>query len=172
MILDTKIWKSLAIATGLLISACGGSDSVEDRESAMEDLAARHGVDVDVELSETGETKKVVVNAAGGQVGSGLELPSGFPTDVIVPSDWNIMAASSPMPQNYMVQALTEEDFAAVLEAVRHEMSQAGWKEAETAQMTPQMSRVSFEKGERLTAYTVTQNGETQLVQVVSMPKP
>ena len=172
MITDTKTWTSLVIATGLLISACGGNNSVEDRERAMEDLAAKHGIDVDVDLSETGETKQVVMNTAGGQVGSGLELPAGFPNDVIVPSDWNIMAASAPMPQNYMVQAIAEDDLSAVLETLREEMSELGWTEAETAQMTPQMSRISFEKGDRLTGYTITQNGETQLVQVVSMPKP
>ena len=119
-----------------------------------------------------GETKQVVINAAGGQVGSGLELPPGFPKDFIVPSDWNIMAANAPMPQNYMVQAIAEDDLSAVLETVREEMSELGWLEAEPAQLTPQMSRISFEKDDRLTAYTITQNGETQLVQVVSMPKP
>ncbi|WOR13898.1 hypothetical protein RYZ27_08970 [Hyphomonas sp. FCG-A18] len=168
----TKARIGLALAAALLMSACGGTDSIEDRERAMEDLAAKHGIDVDVKLSETGDTKQVVVNTAGGQVGTGLELPPGFPNDVIVPSDWNIMAANSPMPQNYMVQALTKDSVNAVLETVRQEMSQAGWTEAESSQMTPQMSRVSFEKDDRLTAYTITQNGETQLVQVVSMPKP
>ena len=161
------------IALTMVLAACGGSsDSPAERELAMEDAAAKHGIDVDVTLNDGGEPDKVVIETIGGQAGSGLALPPGFPDDVFVATDWNIMASSAPMSGMYNVQALAEQSSADIVSALRDTMTSRDWSESDFAQMTPQMVRLSFEKGTQMTTYTITENGETHLIQVVSMPKP
>jgi len=56
---------AVALATGLM-AACGGGDSNRSQEKAMEDAAARHGIDADVSLNGEGETEQIVINAGGG----------------------------------------------------------------------------------------------------------
>ena len=58
------------IALTMVLAACGGSsDSPAERELAMEDAAAKHGIDVDVTLNDGGEPDKVVIETIGGQAG-------------------------------------------------------------------------------------------------------
>lgn len=161
-----------SVAVCLLVVACGGNDAPGDRERAMEDMAAKHGLDIDVDLDASGEVEQVIINAGAGQVGSGLSLPDGFPEDVAIPAEWNIISSSAPMPETYMVQTLTDDTSESILRGLRQDMSSAGWNESDFAEMTPQIWRINFDKDDRMTAFTITSNGETNAVQIVSMPKP
>lgn len=156
----------------LLVAGCGGGDTKESREKAIEDAAARHGFDADVTVGDDGEPEKIVINQGGGQVGQNLDLPSGFPDDIKLPDDLSIMAASSPLPNGHSIQALSPRGVEETLANVRTKMSGEGWVEVATDSLTPQMSRINFEKDDRMANFNIIANGETSAVQLLTMPKP
>lgn len=163
-----------AFAASLMLAACGGG-SDEAREKKMEQEAAKHGIDADVELDDKGDVKSVRINnGLGGTVGQNLDLPDGFPSDVPVDGDWSVISTSSvPGQENgFMIQAMTEASIADLAEGVRAEMIGAGWTEANADQPTPQMSRLGFEKDERMTNFILMDAGGKTSVQVVTMKKP
>lgn len=160
----------LALGAALL-AGCGGGTN-EAREDNIEDTAARYGLDVEVNLDESGETDQVVINQGGGQVGQGLNLPDGFPGDIDFPIAWNVMAASSPMPNGYSIQALTESSTGDIVAELRERLAAKGWTETAFQAPTPQMSQIGFEKDERMANFNILENGETRAVQLVTMPKP
>lgn len=162
---------SISIAA-LFLASCGGSDSNEAREKQMEDTAARYGVDVDVTLDEDGETEQIVINQGGAQVGQGLDLPSGFPDDIDLPESWNVMAASAPMPNGYSIQALSDSPASEIMDELRSRLTAEGWIETAADTPTPQMSRISFEKDDRMANFNILENGETRAVQLLTMPTP
>lgn len=156
----------------ILLASCGGSDSNEAREKQIEDTAAKYGVDVDVTLDEDGETDQIVINQGGAQVGQGLDLPSGFPDDISLPTAWNVMAASSPMPNGYSIQALSDSSASEIMGELRSRLTAEGWVETAADTPTPQMSRISFEKDDRMANFNILENGETRAVQLLTMPTP
>ena len=162
---------SIALASGLL-AACGGSDSNSTREQAMADSAAAHGIDADVTLNDDGETEKVVINAGGGQVGKNLDLPAGFPEDISLPAGWDIMSSSSPLPGSFNLQALSPDSAADILDTLRTRLTADGWTETASDSPTPAMSRINFEKDDRMANFNIIENGETRAVQILTMPKP
>lgn len=163
---------ALIAGAAIMLASCGGSDSNETRERQMEEAAARHGIDADVTLDSSGETEKIVINAGGGQVGQGLDLPADFPSDVNLPSDWNIIAAAAPLPNAHSIQALSDKSTEDVVEDIRSSLSAEGWTETASDSPTPQMARINFEKEDRMANFNIIANGETRAVQVVTMPKP
>lgn len=169
--INLKHAASISIAA-LILASCGGNDSNEAREKKMEDTAARYGVDVDVSLDEDGETEQVVINQGGGQVGQGLNLPPGFPNDITLPETWNIMAASAPMPNGYSIQALSDRSAAEIMDELRSRLTAEGWVETVADSPTSQMSRISFEKDDRMANFNILENGETRAVQLLTMPTP
>ena len=159
-------------AAALLIAGCGGADSNESREKAMEDLAASQGIDADVTVNDDGETEKVVINAGAGQVGMNLDLPAGFPDDVKLPADWNIIGSSSPMPDMQNLQAMSEATTDEIVADLRSRLGDEGWTETGFEQPTPAMSQLGFEKGERIANFNIIENGETRMIQLATLPKP
>ena len=168
----TKRHVCSAILAFTLAACDSGGATNADNERAMEDLAAKQGLDVDVTVGDAGEPEKIAINSGHGQVGMGLDLPSGFPSGVILPDDWKIMAATTPLPDSTSVQALVEQPAEDILASVRQRMEAAGWPETSFSQMTPQISQISFEKSELMMSYTITDNGATQMVAILTMPKP
>lgn len=162
---------SLIIAAAALLTGCGGG-SDDAREQKLEDIAARHGIDADVTLDASGEIEKVVINQGGSQVGQGLDLPDGFPDDISLPGDWNVMAASAPMPNGYSIQALSKDDAPTIIEGLRSRLGADGWAETVADTPTPHMSRIAFEKDDRMANFNIIENGETRAVQLLTMPKP
>ncbi len=156
----------------LLIASCGGGDK-ESQEKKMEAEAAKHGFDADVELNDDGDVEKVKIKTLGGaEVGQNLDLPADFPKDVALSSDWSIMAVS-PAPQGgYMVQAMASETSDEIVAKAREAMTADGWTEESYDQPTPQMTRLGFVKDNRLTSYNLMLNGDTIMVQLVTIEKP
>lgn len=163
---------SLVGASAILLAGCGGGDSNDAREKQMEDAAARQGIDADVTLDEKGEPAKIEIKQGGGTVGQGLDLPSGFPDDINLPGDWNVIAVTAPMPNAHSIQALSPETTEALLEDIRARLSGQGWTETAADSPTPAMSRIGFEKEGRMANFNIIENGETRAVQLVTMPKP
>lgn len=169
----TKLKYAAGISiVAIFLASCGGSDSNEAREKQIEDTAAKYGVDVDVTLDTDGETERIVINQGGAQIGQGLDLPSGFPDDIKLPGSWNIMAASAPMPNGYSIQALSDNSASEVMEELRSRMIAEGWVETAADTPTPHMSRISFEKDDRMANFNILENGETRAVQLLTTPKP
>jgi hypothetical protein len=156
-------------ATALVLTACGGGDS-----SSGETDAAQQG-DVgsaSAALQQLGDRKMVVQRGAGGNLaGSNLDLPAGFPDDVRLPGDINIINTSNPMPEHQMIMGMTPSAPADVLKELRGAMSGEGWSESAAQEMTPQMSRIEFAKDARMASYTITQNGDTSAIQLLTGPR-
>ncbi|MEM9234868.1 MAG: hypothetical protein AAGA69_11620 [Pseudomonadota bacterium] len=160
-----------ATAIGML-AACGGvDDSPDAREKAMEQAAAKHGIDADVTVGKDGEVEQVVINSGAGQVGQNLSLPNGFPDDIPLPDDWNIMS-SAAVPNGFSVQALSEDSAEALMADLKASMTDTGWTVTASDQPTPQMSRVNFEKDGRMANFNIMLNGETRVVQLMTMVMP
>ncbi|MCA8900521.1 MAG: hypothetical protein KDA53_04665 [Hyphomonas sp.] len=161
-----------AIAAAGMISACGGSNSDSSREKAMEAAAAQHGINADVTLNEDGEVDQVVVSNGFGQAGKNLNLPVGFPDDIDLPDDWEIIGASAPMPGSHSLQLLSKDTAEEIVADLRTRMTAEGWSEAAFATPAPSMTQLNFEKDARMTNFNIIQNGETRAVQLLTMPKP
>lgn len=169
-----KMKSGLAMAGFLiLLGACGGNDDAESRARDMEAQAQKYGIDADITVNEAGEVDTVTVNTlGGGQVGRNLQLPTDFPNDVPIPPGYQIMSVS-PAPQGgFMVQAMTDDDIETILATLREQFSGEGWTESSADQTSPQMSRIGFEKGNRMSGLNLIDSGSQVAVQIVTMEKP
>ena len=163
---------ALILGAAALLAACGGGDN-ETREKQMEKVAKDHGFDADVELDDAGEVESVEITRGDARVGRNLSLPDGFPDDVPLPSEWEVIS-SNPAPGNgFMVQAMTGDNVGTIVAAVRQEMAGTGWSEVNFAEPAPTMTQIGFEKADRMTNFNVINPGSGQIsVQLVTMTKP
>lgn len=165
----------ILVSAAALLVACGGDPSNEAKEKQLEDTAKKYGVNADVELDKDGDVKTVAIdNGLGGQYGQGLDLPAGFPADVAMPAGANILAATKVPGQKdgFSVQALATDDADTIVSTLTTGMESEGWTKIASDQPTPQMQRIGFEKDDRMANFVITANGETNMVQVVTMAKP
>lgn len=166
---------SLAAILGAsaLLAACGGGDNTSAKEKKIEEYAAKHGVDADVELDEKGEVKSVTVNnGLGAKVGNNLDLPADFPKDVHVSGDWSVMAIS-PAPQGgFMLNATTTSSVDDTLSAIREKMAANGWSVENEDQPNAMMNRIGFVKDDRLASFNLINTGAQLNVQLVTMKRP
>ncbi|GJL91313.1 hypothetical protein [Hyphococcus sp.] len=172
--MTSRITELAAIfGASVLLAACGGGNDASTKEKEMEDYAAQHGVDADVELDDKGEVKSVTVNngLGGAKVGSNLSLPDGFPGDVPVNADWSIMS-TSPVPNGFMLHATTSENAEDALASIRKAMTAQGWTEETSDQPNAMMSRIGFSKGDRMTTFNLMKVNPNLTVQLVTMQKP
>ena len=167
------------VITGGLITACGSTDSSnEAREKQLEEYAAKHGLDVDVELDgKDGKEKIVLEQNAGGnsgvktQAGKNLDLPKGFPEDVPIYPNLNIYGAAAT-PVGYSINALSEDDTDKISKFFSKEFSANGWSEAENSQVGPTMQRISFKKGTRIANVTILNNDSRENVVQIGVVDP
>lgn len=161
-------------AVSIALAACGSSDaptgSNADGASETSTTSPSNGSAAEA-LEKLGDKQVVVQNQGGAQAGSNLSLPDGFPDDVSLPTDMNVVSTSTPLPDTQMIMGITPSTPASVIEAFRANMSDNGWTESGFQEMTPQMTRIDFEKGERMANVTVTLNGDTSAVQLMTGPK-
>ncbi len=166
------ILRNIALVGAIaLLSACGGES--ENREAAIEKEAKKYGIDADVTVDEKGDVKTVAIKRGNAVVGQHLSVPAEFPDDIKLPANWN-MIASAPVPNlnGFSVQALSEDDAETILTNLRGSMSADGWTETVADQPTPQMSRINFEKDDRMANFNIIANGDTNAVQLMTMSKP
>ncbi len=151
------------------------SAAVEARERQLEQIARRHGVEVDVELDDSGQSvDRLTINhsVAGhtGQYGSNVALPEGFPDDVPVPEGLAIFA-NSKVPHGYMIQGRSSED-AARLQAFFNEAAvAAGWQPGPSSATGP-IQQLQFDLGRRKLGVTITETGTERLVQISTIEMP
>ena len=154
------------------ITACGGSSDTDKRETEIENYAAAHGVDADVDVDASGEVSNVTIRQGGGLVGNNLDLPADFPADVKLPSDWAIQSVS-PVPSGYMLTGMVDDTVEGVSSAAREALTSEGWTEVAADQPSPIMSRINFEKDTRMTNLNIMDTGGEKLsVQLMTMEKP
>jgi hypothetical protein len=168
-----RIHTAAAIAA-LALTACGGAGSGADkREAEIEAYAQAHGVDADVEVDASGEVSSVTVKQGGGTVGTDLDLPDGFPSDVKLPANWTIQSSSPVPPSGFMLTGMVDDTVDGVASAVRETLTAEGWAETAFDTSSPVMTRIGFEKGTRMTNINVMDTGGDKLsVQIMTMEKP
>ena len=158
----------------MLVAACGGSQSEQAREDAIEDLAAQYGVDADVELDEDGNVEQLTIDRSVGgmqaQLGQNLDLPADFPADVPIYPGLSIHSVSA-VPQGHMVQGTTEDDRQAVVDFLRERLLADGWTEAESNEVGP-MLQMRFEKGSRITGIMLMPGNPGVVVQLSALTLP
>lgn len=169
--MQNKLRLTALIGVTALLSACGGD--TDSREAAIEKEAKKHGVDADVTVDKNGDLETVAIKHGNAVVGQQLNLPDGFPAEIQLPSDWN-MIASSPVPNidGFSVQALSEDDADTIVSTLRAALSADGWTETEADAPTPQMNRINFEKDDRMANFNIIANGETNAIQLMTMKRP
>lgn len=153
----------------LTLAACGQPDAGDAREKQLEEYAASYGVDADVKVDEAGNVSSVAVgNALGGQSGTGLTLPPGFPEDVAVHPSANLVAVS-PLPGGFAVQGVSTTSADELAAWHRGEMQRLGWTEANTGNGGTQLT---FDKPGRQTSVTLIPAGAEVSVQIMTMQIP
>ncbi len=155
----------VAVSAVALLTACGGGGDAETREAKMEQEAKKHGIDVDVTTVE--------LKSGHGTIGNNLDLPDDFPKDVVLAANWNVISVVPAPTGGYMVQAMTDSDVETVIADVRKNLTAEGWTETAFDQPAAIMTRINFEKGERVATLNVTNTGGPQLsLALVTMKKP
>lgn len=162
---------TIAAVAALALTACGGGTPAESNDEKPAQTSERERGSASAALEKLGDETKIVQNRGGSQAGSNLNLPDGFPDDVTLPANMNVISTSTPLPNTQMIMGVTPSMPDAVLEEIRANLTGAGWSEAAFQQLTPQMAKVDFEKDGRMANVTITQNGDTSMVQLMTGPK-
>ncbi len=159
---------SVTILALAMLAGCGQSGSSETRERELENYAAQYGVNADVTVDENGEVSSVTVNSpSGGVAGSNLELPSGFPADVVLHPSENIYSVTPVPGGGYSIAALSDASIADLSAWHRREMQQRGWSEQPGGG-----GPLAFMKNGRLASINFTPNGDSVAVQIMTMTIP
>lgn len=145
----TMTFRALMIAAACAIGAACGGQGDSARETAKEREAARDVV-----------------------AGSQRDLPEGFPDDIPLNPDLNIVTAIPAPGGGFMIQAVSEGTADAIAADIESRMTSAGWRLAGDDQATAQMRRLGFNKDARATSYVILANNDDHLVQIVTMAKP
>lgn len=165
-----KIYAGSAAILALgCLAACSQPGTSETRESELENYAAQHGVDADITVDENGDVSSVTMNSpGGGQVGTDLALPPGFPDDVVLhPSE--AVYSVTPSPGGiFMVQAFSGATVEELSAWHLSEMQERGWTEQGGGGSSP----LSFRKAGRLANINFIPNGDRITVQIMTMPMP
>ena len=113
------------VAMALTLSACG-SDTAQ--ESLIEALADVEGLDVEI------DDDTLVYSVEGDDgfsavVGSGASVPSGFPDDVLVYEDAEIVTLSMETEEGFQLMLLAQATPEEVLRAYQTSLVGAGWRQ-------------------------------------------
>lgn len=170
-----KIFKTpiVGVASAVLLVACGGGDDgAKTKEKNIEDAAKAHGIDLDATVDAKGDTEQLEIKQGAGRIGKNLNLPADFPEDVFISPDWNVMG-TTPVPSGgYSIQSLSGDEADVIVKLVREKMIAEGWNEISADSPMPQMSRIGFEKDDRMASFNIMENGAMRMVQMVTMTKP
>lgn len=154
-----------------------GRDSAagEARERQIEEIAARQGVDLDVELDDSGESADTVtvnhgVTGYTGQYGSNVALPEGFPDDIPLPEGLTLFA-NSKIPGGFMIQGRSEQEAEALKEFFNQAATEAGWQAGQSGVAGP-VHQLQFDSGNRKLGVNITDGGSERLVQISMMELP
>ena len=166
--LKTIYMGSAAILALGYLAACSQPGSSETRESDLENYAAQYGVDADITVDENGEVSSMTMNSpGGGQVGNNLDLPAGFPDDIVLHPLENVYAVNQLPGGGYAISALSSESIEDLSAWHRAEMQQRGWTEQNGG-----TGQLAFMKDGRIANVNFIANGDGVAVQIMTMTMP
>jgi len=137
-----------ALAANLLLVACGSDDN-DSQEAQIEQPAKEHDI-------EAGNKQKPADE---------------FPEDVVVPSDWFIIA-KAPADDGFILSATTKDTVDVALAAVRQLFTDEGWTETGVQKPNAMMTQVSFSKDGRITNLNFINSYQARNVQLTTSKKP
>jgi hypothetical protein len=143
---DVRIAPWLGALLLLALAACGGDEQVVETDQG-EVRVTREGEGVSVRSEEGGFE---------GRFGAGASLPDGFPEDVPLPDDYEVVGSMVSQEDGTMVSLQTDGSSEAALDALRRGMEEKGWTLEEDANVMGQHI-LSASKGERSLAVQVMQ---------------
>jgi len=163
-----------AVTTVVVLAGCGeGRQTQDEKDRQAEEYAKSFGVDAKVTTSADGTKSVAIDRSMGGmamQGGSNLRLPAGFPDDVPMYPELNIVS-SAQLPGGFTIQGQTNDSLDQVAEFYVGRMASSGWSHEPPAQQPPTMRMLPFSKDNRTTSVSLIA-GQGTTVQVVSMAKP
>ena len=145
----------VALASTAMLAAGGCKRTGEAAADAP--IAAASGGKVDVSHADDGTT---TISTADGQqtmtvsTGDGARLPTSFPGDVFLPSDYKVESAME-MPGAVITHVLTQGSVASVSSDADKGMQGQGWKQAMVVAQSDEAHIVMWEKGERHATLTI-----------------
>ena len=146
------------VSMGVTLSACG-SDTAQ--ESLIEALADVDGLDVEIDdgafgYRVEGEDGVVVV-------GSGASLPNGFPGDILIYEDAEIVG-SFETAEELGVQLSAPDSPEEVMRVYKKSLIAAGWQATDSMVMN-ELATTTFEKGARAVSVTaMSVDGESSVI--------
>ncbi len=159
------------VLVALLLTACGGASQTDaQREQELEAYAESFGADVDVSTRPDGTQSVAIDRRVGGvdmQAGTNLELPDGFPDDVPLYPQMNIVASGTLPTGVFTVQGMSDDAPERLAEFYGTELAGAGWTES-ASQRSPAMRSVQYQKGDRTTSINLVANGTGTMIQLMA----
>lgn len=152
------------------LAACGGAnEDTASRERQMEQAAADHGLDIDVEIDDRGGDEQVVIrglgHGGGTQVGRNLDVPDDFPEDVPVYPGLNIHAAGKAGP-GYSLQGQSADAADEIARFYEQQMAEQGWQPGGETAAGPGMRMLRFTQEQRTAGVTLIGGDTATTVQL------
>jgi hypothetical protein len=139
----------LFVLLALGLSACGNSEEAASEALAEQALEASTGADVDIE--EEDGVHRVTARTEQGELvhstGENVPLPDGFPSDITLPADHQVMSVMTMGPATSVVLR-SPEPASEIFSQLRRDQAAAGWKETMSMQGADG-SMLGFEKDGR-----------------------
>jgi len=126
---------------------------------------------VDVSLSGApGDSQLTVasINLGGTQLGMDLDLPNGFPEDVVVYPGTKIVS-SSPVPNGFVVSGQSSEKASVIASYLKQEMEKNGWTMKPPNAQSELMKALQFNKGVRMANISLIAAGSITSMQITTM---
>ena len=167
---------SLGVATiAVLLAGCGtGSQTQEEKDRQAEQYAKSFGVDAQVSTNPDGTKSVAIDRSIGGlaaQAGSNLAVPAGFPDDIPMSPQLNIVTAGQLPSDGFTIQGHTPDSVEQVAEFYVARMTSSGWTHEQPAQQPPGMRVLPFKKDDRTASINLI-GGQGTTVQLTTMVTP
>ncbi|MFY2762663.1 hypothetical protein [Arenimonas sp. MALMAid1274] len=160
-----------AFAAGLLC-ACGKAEDSAAQALAEQALEARTGQKVDIRSEDGQDT--VTIDGEQGRyqhtTGENVPLPSDFPKDVVLPSDYSVVSVMTMGPARSVVLR-SREPLPALFERYQSGLAGQGWKETVSMQ-GEEGSMLGFEKDKRGVLVNLRSDIEGHTVISLSLQAP
>lgn len=165
-------WMVVVAPMVSLLSGCGGgTETQEERDRKAEAYAKSLGANVAVSTNPDGSRSVAVGGPGGAQGGMNLAKPDGFPDDVPIYPQLNIVASNGLPGQGFMLQGQTADGLQQVADFYTAQMTTAGWTGEAATEQLPTMRVLPFKKGNR-TAHINLIAGNGTTVQLTTMTMP
>ena len=166
----------IALSLILAIPACGGESSKDARQEdqrtaekiAEEAIRKAGGGEVKVDLE--GDTVRFSSEQGDLTVssGSGASLPEGFPDDIPIYDDAELLtSAHSQQEEAFNATWTTDEEASKVKNFITGEMQKKGWQ-SETTLNTPRQTILAYTKDDRGASFIIATNEEKTTISMTT----